>query len=55
MRGIVRKVARMTQEQVARAMNWSLSKVIRVEGGAAAISPNDAFKSISAERRRSGT
>jgi transcriptional regulator with XRE-family HTH domain len=30
-----------TQEQVAAAMDWSLSKVIRIENGASAISTND--------------
>lgn len=31
----------LTQEQVANAMDWSLSKVIRIEGGAVGISTND--------------
>src|SRR6185312_3128719 len=31
----------LTQEQVARAMDWSLSKIIRIEMGAVAISTND--------------
>ena len=31
----------MTQEQVASAMDWSLSKVIRIEAGSVGISTND--------------
>ena len=31
----------MTQEQVAAAMDWSLSKVIRIEAGSVGISTND--------------
>jgi transcriptional regulator with XRE-family HTH domain len=33
--------ARLTQEQVAEAMDWSLSKVIRIENGSVGISTND--------------
>ena len=33
--------AELTQEQVARAMDWSLSKIIRIENGAVCISTND--------------
>ena len=33
--------ARLTQDQVARAMDWSLSKIIRIETGAVGISTND--------------
>jgi transcriptional regulator with XRE-family HTH domain len=36
-----RSDARLTQEQVARAMDWSLSKIIRIETGAVGISTND--------------
>jgi transcriptional regulator with XRE-family HTH domain len=36
-----RAEARKTQEQVAIAMDWSLSKVIRIETGAVGISTND--------------
>src|SRR5215469_15967451 len=36
-----RKEAGLTQEQVAAAMDWSLSKVIRIEGGTVGISTND--------------
>jgi transcriptional regulator with XRE-family HTH domain len=36
-----RAEVRMTQEQVAQAMDWSLSKVIRIETGAVGISTND--------------
>jgi transcriptional regulator with XRE-family HTH domain len=36
-----RDVANLTQEQVAAAMDWSLSKVIRIETGAVSISTND--------------
>jgi len=32
---------RLTQEQVAEAMDWSLSKVIRIENGTVGISTND--------------
>jgi transcriptional regulator with XRE-family HTH domain len=48
--------ARLTQEQVAEAMDWSLSKVIRIENGAVGISTNDLkallryYKVIDAER-----
>jgi transcriptional regulator with XRE-family HTH domain len=37
----VRIDAELTQEQVARAMDWSLSKLIRVENGSVSISTND--------------
>jgi transcriptional regulator with XRE-family HTH domain len=33
--------ARLTQEQVATAMDWSLSKLIRIENGTVGISTND--------------
>lgn len=33
--------ADLTQEQVARAMDWSLSKIIRIETGAVGVSTND--------------
>jgi transcriptional regulator with XRE-family HTH domain len=36
-----RTEADLTQEQVARAMDWSLSKIIRIETGAVGISTND--------------
>lgn len=36
-----RDLAKMTQDQVATAMDWSLSKVIRIESGAVKISTND--------------
>src|SRR5690348_14280042 len=36
-----RSEANLTQEQVAQAMDWSLSKIIRIETGAAGISTND--------------
>jgi len=36
-----REAAEMTQEQVAEAMDWSLSKLIRIESGAVGISTND--------------
>jgi transcriptional regulator with XRE-family HTH domain len=36
-----RSEANLTQEQVARAMDWSLSKIIRIETGAVGISTND--------------
>jgi len=36
-----RQDARLTQEQVALAMDWSLSKVIRIEAGQVGISTND--------------
>lgn len=36
-----RDVAGFTQEQVAEAMDWSLSKVIRIETGGVGISTND--------------
>ncbi len=37
----IRKDAGMTQEQVAVAMEWSLSKLIRIEGGGVSISVSD--------------
>jgi transcriptional regulator with XRE-family HTH domain len=36
-----RQQAELTQEQVAGAMDWSLSKVIRIEAGSVGISTND--------------
>jgi transcriptional regulator with XRE-family HTH domain len=36
-----RAEVRLTQDQVASAMDWSLSKVIRIENGAVSISTND--------------
>jgi transcriptional regulator with XRE-family HTH domain len=36
-----RQRAELTQEDVATAMDWSLSKVIRIESGAVSISTND--------------
>jgi transcriptional regulator with XRE-family HTH domain len=36
-----RSDAGLTQEQVARAMDWSLSKLIRIENGSVGISTND--------------
>lgn len=36
-----RQESGLTQDQVAAAMDWSLSKVIRIEGGAVGISTND--------------
>jgi len=36
-----RQQARLTQEAVAAAMDWSLSKIIRIENGAVGISRND--------------
>lgn len=36
-----RQEAGQTQEQVAAAMDWSLSKVIRIETGTVSISAND--------------
>jgi transcriptional regulator with XRE-family HTH domain len=36
-----RAEARLTQDQVAKAMDWSLSKIIRIETGAVGISTND--------------
>ena len=36
-----RQDAGLTQEQVADAMDWSLSKVIRIEAGTVGISTND--------------
>jgi transcriptional regulator with XRE-family HTH domain len=37
----IRKDSGMTQEQVAVAMEWSLSKLIRIEGGGVSISVSD--------------
>jgi transcriptional regulator with XRE-family HTH domain len=37
----VRIGADLTQEQVAKAMDWSLSKIIRIETGAVGVSTND--------------
>lgn len=36
-----RQLARLTQKQVARAMDWSLSKMFRIETGAVGISTTD--------------
>jgi transcriptional regulator with XRE-family HTH domain len=36
-----REARALTQGEVAEAMEWSLSKVIRIEGGEVSISPND--------------
>lgn len=36
-----RNEAKLTQDQVAQAMDWSLSKVIRIETGAVGVSTND--------------
>ncbi|GAA0524096.1 helix-turn-helix transcriptional regulator [Paractinoplanes ferrugineus] len=36
-----REKAKLTQPQVAEAMEWSLSKVIRIENGDVSIAPND--------------
>lgn len=36
-----RQQAELTQEQVATAMDWSLSKVIRIEAGSVGVSTND--------------
>ena len=36
-----REAAGLTQQQVADEMDWSLSKVIRIEGGEVSIAPND--------------
>jgi transcriptional regulator with XRE-family HTH domain len=36
-----REARHLTQSDVAEAMEWSLSKVIRIEGGEVSISPND--------------
>jgi transcriptional regulator with XRE-family HTH domain len=36
-----RQAAELTQEQVAREMHWSLSKIIRIEAASSSISPND--------------
>ena len=36
-----RESAGLTQQQVAEEMEWSLSKVIRIENGDVSISPND--------------
>jgi transcriptional regulator with XRE-family HTH domain len=51
-----RQEAQFTQEQVAEAMDWSLSKIIRIENGSVGISTNDLkallrhYKIISTER-----
>ncbi|MEV7231806.1 MULTISPECIES: helix-turn-helix transcriptional regulator [Polymorphospora] len=42
-----REGAGLTQEQVADAMDWSLSKVIRIEAGAVSVSTNDVKALIS--------
>jgi transcriptional regulator with XRE-family HTH domain len=52
----VRLDAGLTQEQVAQAMDWSLSKLIRIENGSVGISTNDlkailALYGINDERR----
>src|SRR5690349_5641596 len=36
-----RERANLTQHQVAEAMDWSLSKVIRIENGDVSVAPND--------------
>ncbi len=36
-----RLAKKLTQSQVARAMDWSLSKVIRIEKGEVNVSPSD--------------
>lgn len=36
-----RKLANFTQKQVAHAMDWSLSKILRIESGAVGISTTD--------------
>ena len=36
-----RQAAQLTQEQVASEMDWSLSKIIRIEAGSSGISAND--------------
>src|ERR1700760_3614425 len=36
-----REAAHLTQQQVAEEMEWSLSKVIRIENGEVSIAPND--------------
>jgi transcriptional regulator with XRE-family HTH domain len=36
-----RQAKELTQEQVAREMDWSLSKIIRIEAGSSGISAND--------------
>jgi transcriptional regulator with XRE-family HTH domain len=38
---VARKRARRTQQDVAREMDWSTAKLIRIEGGEARISQND--------------
>ena len=51
-----RQEAQLTQEQVAEAMDWSLSKIIRIENGSVGISTNDLkallrhYKTIDLER-----
>jgi transcriptional regulator with XRE-family HTH domain len=51
-----RRVARLTQKEVARAMDWSPSKVFRIETGAVGISTTDlrallSFYNIKDERQ----
>src|SRR3954471_709174 len=36
-----REKAKLTQQEVAEQMEWSLSKVIRIESGDVSIAPND--------------
>jgi transcriptional regulator with XRE-family HTH domain len=36
-----RKLAQLTQKQAARAMDWSLSKMLRIETGSVSISVTD--------------
>src|ERR1051325_1028471 len=36
-----REAAKLTQSQVAEAMDWSLSKVIRIENGEVSVSVHD--------------
>jgi transcriptional regulator with XRE-family HTH domain len=38
---VARETAALTQGQVAKAMDWSLSKVIRIENGSVGVSKND--------------
>jgi len=44
--------AGLTQEQVAAAMDWSLSKVIRIEAGSVGVSTNDLKALAQAARER---
>src|SRR3569833_3658714 len=39
----LRRDAKKTQEEVARALDWSASKLIRIEGGSVRISTTDLF------------